>query len=114
MVGHVTVLIGIAAEGRPVGGVIAQPFYVEGSKEIVDSNNIVAKSVPRIIWSFEGMGLHGLTPSLPFDKLQNTKLPFPIDPSVKPGDVHHTIVTTRSHPTALVTRAIEACSPTEV
>lgn len=27
LVGHVTILIGIAANGRPVGGVINQPFY---------------------------------------------------------------------------------------
>jgi 3'(2'), 5'-bisphosphate nucleotidase len=48
LVGHVTVLVGIAVNGIPVGGVIHQPFYgTEGNQG-------------RTIWGIPGVGLGGI------------------------------------------------------
>ncbi|CAD6191419.1 unnamed protein product [Caenorhabditis auriculariae] len=45
---QVTVLIGIAYKGRPVAGVIHQPYFQESG---------------RTIWAIQGCGVHGVTPA---------------------------------------------------
>lgn len=41
-----TVLIGVSYQGRPVAGVIHQPFWG-------------ANAIGRTIWAIKGMGVHG-------------------------------------------------------
>jgi len=53
---QVTVLIGICYRGRPIAGVVHQPFY--------------ANNVGRTIWSIHGCGVHGIEISpMPSTKL---------------------------------------------
>jgi len=84
---HVTVLIGIAVDGKAVGGVIHQPFYnyQAGPGAVMG----------RTIWGIVGVGAFGFEPKKP-------------DPSKR------IVVTTRSHGTEAVRNAIAACEPTEV
>jgi 3'(2'), 5'-bisphosphate nucleotidase len=50
---HVTVLVGIACNGSPIGGVIHQPFLVEGDV------------TGRTLWGIPGVGFGGFTAKLP-------------------------------------------------
>ena len=80
----VTVLIGIAVCGRPVGGIIHQPFYGGGS------------SMGRTIWGMTGVGVRGLSP-----------------PSDKPkGGLR--VVVTRSHYSDYVDDMVKNIKPAEV
>ncbi|KAK5964418.1 3'(2') 5'-bisphosphate nucleotidase 1 [Trichostrongylus colubriformis] len=45
---QVTVLIGIACRGRPIAGVIHQPYH---------------KGTGRTIWAIQGCGVHGISPA---------------------------------------------------
>ncbi|KAJ1369927.1 hypothetical protein KIN20_031537 [Parelaphostrongylus tenuis] len=45
---QITVLIGIARRGRPIAGVIHQPFH---------------KNTGRTIWAIQGCGVHGIVPA---------------------------------------------------
>ena len=45
---HVTVLIGIAVNGKATAGIINQPFY--------DFKNIPPHGVARCIWGIVGLG----------------------------------------------------------
>ncbi len=55
---QVTVLIGIGWRGRPVGGVIHQPFH--------GSNGSSPAELPgRTIWAAQGLGAHGIHETLP-------------------------------------------------
>ncbi|PAV90496.1 hypothetical protein WR25_27149 [Diploscapter pachys] len=45
---QVTILIGIAHKGRPIAGVIHQPYYKENG---------------RTIWAIQGCGVHGIKPA---------------------------------------------------
>ncbi|KAG5444603.1 3'(2'),5'-bisphosphate nucleotidase 1 [Clonorchis sinensis] len=113
IVEHVTILIGISVHGKPVAGVIAQPFYHDASipqSVTADSPRVSpSKTVTRTVWALDGLGVFGLTPRLPAGQL-----PYPLDSARKPGDAPHIIVVTRSHPTPALSAAIEACYPTKV
>ncbi|KAI0213632.1 3'(2'),5'-bisphosphate nucleotidase 1 [Lamellibrachia satsuma] len=84
---HVTVLIGIAVNGKSVAGVIYQPFYnYQAGPEATRG---------RCIWGVIGLGGFGY---------ESEPLP----------DGKNIIVTTRSHGTGTVAEAVDACEPTEV
>ncbi|XP_018574800.1 3'(2'),5'-bisphosphate nucleotidase 1 isoform X2 [Anoplophora glabripennis] len=83
---HVTVLIGIAVNGRAVGGVIHQPYH----------NYQTKKDVPgRTLWGLVGLGTGGFEV---------------VDP---PSD-KFIITTTRSHSDGIVVKALEALKPDEI
>lgn len=54
---YVTVLIGIAVNGRPVGGVVHQPFWSFTG----DSNQFPSTS-GRTVWGLVGLGVRGVSP----------------------------------------------------
>lgn len=82
---HVTVLVGLAVNGRPVGGVIHQPYYD------YKSGNMYG----RTIWGLIGLGIGGLeAQNPPADKL--------------------IIVTTRSHLDETVQSALDAMNADEI
>ncbi|XP_019881570.1 3'(2'),5'-bisphosphate nucleotidase 1 isoform X2 [Aethina tumida] len=83
---HVTVLIGIAVNGRAVGGVVHQPYYNFQNNE---------DTCGRTLWGLVGMGVGGFTPSEP-----------PKDKFI--------VTTTRSHNSDVVMRCLEAVKPDEV
>uniref|UniRef100_A0A8C4RG83 3'(2'),5'-bisphosphate nucleotidase 1 n=1 Tax=Erpetoichthys calabaricus TaxID=27687 RepID=A0A8C4RG83_ERPCA len=84
---HVTVLIGVAYEGRAIGGVINQPFYnYEMGPGAV---------LGRTIWGVLGLGAFG------FDLCE-----------VPAGQ--HIVTTTRSHSNKLVTDCVDAMQPHKV
>ena len=82
---EVTVLIGVAWNGRPIAGVVNQPFY----KLEKETNSYLG----RVLWSVVGLGA--------FD-LSNGKITVP-----KSDEKLTRIVTTRSHMTDLVKKNIE-------
>lgn len=87
MLDHVTVLIGIAVNGRAVAGVMHQPYY--NYKAGPDA------SLGRTIWGVVGVGTRGIERKfLSHDS--------------------RIVVTTRSHETEAVRNAITACEATEV
>lgn len=81
-----TVLVGIAIKGKAVGGVIHQPYYNYLSK---DSN------LGRTIWGLVGYGVGGFEPENP-----------------PPNGL--TVVTTRSHSTEVVQKALDALNPDNI
>lgn len=83
---HVTVLIGIAVNGRAVGGIIHQPYYNYKNPEA---------QLGRTIWGLTGLGHGGFTAHDP-----------PKDKFI--------LTTTRSHSDATVQRALDALKPDEV
>lgn len=84
---HVTVLIGIAVNGKSVAGVIYQPFFnYQADPET---------KLGRCIWGVIGLGGFGY---------QSEPLP----------EGKNIVVTTRSHGTGIVSEAVDACEPTEV
>ncbi|KAJ8983387.1 hypothetical protein NQ317_010480 [Molorchus minor] len=83
---HVTVLIGIAVNGRAVGGVIHQPYH----------NYKVEKDPPgRTLWGLLGLGIGGFIPADP--------------PAGK-----FIVTTTRSHSDETTGKALEALKPDEI
>ncbi|XP_069464689.1 3'(2'),5'-bisphosphate nucleotidase 1 isoform X2 [Ambystoma mexicanum] len=84
---HVTVLIGIAYEGKAIAGVINQPFY---NYEAGDG-----AVLGRTIWGILGLGSFGF---------QLKEVP----------DGNHIITTTRSHSSKLVNDCIAALNPDKV
>lgn len=83
---HVTVLIGLAVNGKAVGGVIHQPYYNYKSDPT---------SQGRTLWGLVGLGVGGFTPSSP-----------PTDKFI--------VTTTRSHVDATVLNTLEALKANEV
>lgn len=79
---EVTVLIGVAYNGKPIAGVVNQPFY--------ENDSIVG----RVFWGIVGLGA--------FD-LKTGRLPTP-----QPSADKNRIVTTRSHIDPLIKRDIES------
>ncbi|THD25290.1 Bisphosphate nucleotidase 1 [Fasciola hepatica] len=108
LVEYVTILIGVAVGGKPVAGVIAQPFYSPDKKQLGDPA-AVGSTVTRVIWGLDGLGVFGIKPKKPA-----SDLPYPLNPNAVKGDHPHVIVTTRSHATSKLASAIESCSPTEI
>ena len=53
-----TVLVGIAVEGRPVAGVIHQPFYGTNS-------GLPPHEQGRTVWGMLGLGVRGISPRPP-------------------------------------------------
>ena len=80
----VTVLIGVAAQGNAIGGVIYQPFYKNGNE------------MGRSIWGLVHSGVYGrrLTNDAPL-----------------PGRI---VAGSLSHRSKSVVDAVNACEPTEV
>ncbi|KPI92262.1 PREDICTED: 3'(2'),5'-bisphosphate nucleotidase 1 isoform X2 [Papilio xuthus] len=83
---HVTVLIGISVNEKPVAGVIHQPYY----KTLIDGE----KKMGRTIWGLQGVGVGGFTPAPPPDSL--------------------IITTTRSHSNALAEKGLQAMNASQV
>lgn len=83
---HVTVLIGISVNEKPVAGVIHQPYY----KTIVDGE----KKIGRTIWGLQQIGVGGFTPAPPPDSL--------------------IITTTRSHSNQTVEEALQAMNAAQI
>uniref|UniRef100_A0A1B6E0N3 3'(2'),5'-bisphosphate nucleotidase 1 n=1 Tax=Clastoptera arizonana TaxID=38151 RepID=A0A1B6E0N3_9HEMI len=83
---HVTVLIGVAIQGKAVAGIIHQPYY-----------NYKVAGVPlgRTLWGIIGIGTGDFKPMLP-----------PKDKKI--------ITTTRSHSTPVVQAALQALKPDEI
>ncbi|XP_029449033.1 3'(2'),5'-bisphosphate nucleotidase 1 [Rhinatrema bivittatum] len=84
---HVTVLIGIAYEGKAIAGVINQPYY---NYEAGDN-----ATLGRTIWGVLGIGAFGF---------QLQEVP----------DGKHIVITTRSHSNKLVTDCVAAMNPDKV
>ncbi|XP_019850537.1 PREDICTED: 3'(2'),5'-bisphosphate nucleotidase 1-like [Amphimedon queenslandica] len=84
---HVTVLIGISYNERPVGGVIHQPFY---------------GPTGRTVWGLVGGAVKGMTPVASGD------------PGEKLSEGGLRIVVTRSHMSQTVRDAVDALNPKEV
>ncbi|XP_042245911.1 3'(2'),5'-bisphosphate nucleotidase 1 isoform X1 [Thunnus maccoyii] len=84
---NVTVLIGVAYGGRPIAGVINQPFY--------NYQLGAGAALGRTIWGMPGLGAFGF-------QLQEV-----------PGD-RRIVTTTRSHSNKLVTDCVDAMEPHEV
>ncbi|CAB3245733.1 unnamed protein product [Arctia plantaginis] len=83
---HVTVLIGISVNDKPVAGVIHQPYY----KTMVGSEKIIG----RTIWGLQEAGVGGFTPTPPPDSL--------------------VITTTRSHSNPAVEKALQVMNATQI
>lgn len=83
---HVTVLIGIAFNGQPIGGVIHQPYFDAGNG-----------SLGRTLWGARGIGTGGGIP--------------PIKPPTTSAFV---VTTTRTHSTELADCALAAMQATEI
>ncbi|XP_036091353.1 3'(2'),5'-bisphosphate nucleotidase 1 isoform X5 [Rousettus aegyptiacus] len=99
---NVTVLIGIAYEGRAIAGVINQPYYnyQSNEKQKLREHKNEAKAGPdatlgRTIWGVLGLGAFGF-------QLKEV-------PAGK-----HIITTTRSHSNKLVTDCVTAMNPDDV
>ncbi|CAI2724305.1 unnamed protein product [Schistosoma spindalis] len=101
LVEFVTVLIGISIDGKPVGGVIAQPFY--------QANTTEPHYTTRIVWGLVGLGVFGINPVLP-----SSKLPYPINQNAPKLTSPHIIVVTRSHRSTTQDFVDGAFYPTEV
>ncbi|VDP45350.1 unnamed protein product [Schistosoma margrebowiei] len=101
LVEFVTVLIGISIAGKPVGGVIAQPFY--------KANTTEPHYTTRIVWGLVGLGVFGINPLLP-----SSKLPYPVNQNAPKLTSPHIIVVTRSHRSTTQDFVDGAFYPTEV
>merc|ERR1712183_1255215 len=88
---HVTVLIGIAVDGKAVAGTISQPFYNYEKNEQLKAS----KGETRTIWGMIGLGAYGWN-------------------RVEPPAGRRILITSRSHSNPLVTACVEALSPTHV
>jgi 3'(2'), 5'-bisphosphate nucleotidase len=85
---HSTVLIGVSCAGRPVAGIIHEPFY--GYKEGTKISE--SMSLGRTIWGVPGIGAFGFQRK-------------------NPPEGRRIITTTRSHSNKSVVEAIEAMKP---
>ncbi|XP_035211763.1 3'(2'),5'-bisphosphate nucleotidase 1-like isoform X2 [Stegodyphus dumicola] len=85
---HVTVLIGLAVNGKAVGGVIHQPYYNYKNQEDI-------LKLGRTIWGIVGVGSSGIDHCMP-----------PVNKRI--------ITTTRSHSNPIINSTIAALHPDEV
>ena len=83
-----TVLIGISMNGKPIAGVIHQPFYGY-EKETQESE------LGRTMWGVRGLGTFGFT-------------------HIPPPAGRRVITTTRSHSNTTVIKTIEAMKPDKI
>lgn len=84
---EVTVLIGIAWKGRPIAGVMNQPFYKLETSQI-DSESFYSG---RCLWGIEGLGA--------YDSVNGKITPKELGSKIR-------IVTTRSHITDLIKKSL--------
>ncbi|KAK4468259.1 hypothetical protein MN116_008102 [Schistosoma mekongi] len=105
LVEYVTVLIGISAKGKPVAGVVAQPFFKSNST--VSTNP--TQYITRVVWGLVGLGVFGVNPVLP-----SSQLPYPINRNAVKLSLPHIIVATRSHGSPTHAIVNNAFYPTEV
>ncbi|XP_075556368.1 3'(2'),5'-bisphosphate nucleotidase 1 isoform X2 [Dermacentor variabilis] len=95
---HVTILVGIAVQGKAVGGVIHQPYYnYQGPREH-EATARVEKDVykqGRTMWGIVGVGAFGIK-----------RTPPPAGKRI--------ITTTRSHSSPVINSCIESMKPDEV
>ncbi|XP_050353961.1 3'(2'),5'-bisphosphate nucleotidase 1 isoform X2 [Nymphalis io] len=82
---HVTVLIGISVNEKPVAGVIHQPYYKSAGSE---------KKTGRTIWGLQEVGVGGFTPVPPPNSL--------------------IITTTRSHSNPVVEKALQVMNASQI
>ncbi|CAG0917297.1 unnamed protein product [Notodromas monacha] len=103
LVEHVTILIGVALMGKPVAGIVHQPFW----KSLKNDEELVG----RTVWAIRGMGIGETvgtlgTPTVltchPFQAIQRASSSKTI------------VVTSRSHQSPHVVKAIESIAPDEV
>lgn len=85
---HVTVLIGIAVNGKAVGGIIHQPFYNYEKEDDFSK-------LGRTMWGIVGVGGYGIEHK-------------------QPPENKRIITTTRSHSNQLINSTIAALKPDEV
>ncbi|CAL1279058.1 unnamed protein product [Larinioides sclopetarius] len=85
---HVTVLIGLAVNGKAVGGVIHQPYYNYQNEEDLSK-------LGRTMWGIVGAGTHGID-------------------CKKPPENKRIITTTRSHSNPVINSTIAAMKPDDV
>ncbi|GIY59731.1 3'(2'),5'-bisphosphate nucleotidase 1 [Caerostris darwini] len=85
---HVTVLIGLAVNGKAVGGVIHQPYYNYLNEEDYTK-------LGRTMWGIVGGGIHGIDHK-------------------KPPENKRIITTTRSHSNPIINSTITSMKPDEV
>ncbi|CAH0728478.1 unnamed protein product, partial [Brenthis ino] len=83
---HVTVLIGISVNEKPVAGVIHQPYY----KSLVGGE----KKIGRTIWGLQEVGVGGFTAAPPPDSL--------------------ILTTTRSHSNPVVEKALQVMNAAQI
>lgn len=83
---HVTVLIGISVNEKPVAGVIHQPYY----KSLVGGE----KKIGRTIWGLQEVGVGGFTVAPPPDSL--------------------ILTTTRSHSNPVVEKALQVMNAAQI
>lgn len=83
---HVTVLIGVAVNGKAIGGVINQPYY---------NFKLNGDNLGRTLWGVIGLGTNGI-------ELQ------------KPPADKFVVTTTRSHSNELVQRTLDALNPDDI
>lgn len=81
---HVTVLIGISVNEKPIAGVIHQPYYKATGET----------KTGRTIWGLNGMGVGGFTPAPPPSSL--------------------IITTTRSHSNPLVESTLQVMNASQI
>ncbi|XP_076306198.1 3'(2'),5'-bisphosphate nucleotidase 1 isoform X1 [Tachypleus tridentatus] len=92
---HVTVLVGIAVNGKAIGGVIHQPYY---NYQPTRENYYIEKDVykqGRTLWGMNGLGVFGIEKKAPCEGKR-------------------IITTTRSHSNKNVNLTIDAMKPDEV
>jgi len=85
---HVTVLIGISMNGKPIAGVIHQPFYGY-------QNELHRTKLGRTMWGVRSLGTFGFT-------------------HTPPPKGRRVVTTTRSHSNKTVMGAIEALKPDQI
>lgn len=85
---HVTVLIGLAVNGKAVGGIIHQPYYNYEKEEDISK-------LGRTMWGIVGAGAHGIE-------------------NKHPPESKRIIATTRSHSNPIINSTIAALKPDEV
>lgn len=83
---YVTVLIGVTVKGKPIGGIIHQPYYKATTED---------KIIGRTLWGIVGCGFGGFKAN-------------------DPPTAGLVVLTTRTHSTEIVEKAIKALNPDRV
>ncbi len=110
---HVTVLIGLAIGGVPVGGIIHRPFPIATPTAIMSITTACGLLGNRVcLFDANEQLLSHSFGTLSCPRGQATDETSAQDAGHTPGDVSNLcIATTRSHSTPALTRALEALKP---